>query len=389
MEKWMDKLRAINDEWNDLPRRLLWIIAMVCCLLLAIGAFRYVAPFVLAALFAWVLNPVVSFFTRRFGEKKAVRNIVSAVCVVLLAALLLTITLLLVGRVFSEIKALALAMPSWISTTTSDIIAWVEGLEFEWAANLEATIEETLLRLLADLASMLTSLATRIASTVARVAWSAASMLPQSILFIVLTLMGTFYMSADRERIFSFLRQLLPEKYRERSNIFRASILRAMFGQLRSALIMLWVTFAELSIGFIAMRMDYAILLAIAIALLDALPVIGAGLFLIPMCLYGVVFGNVTLAVGSGLIYLATIIVRQLLEPRIIGRQLGLYPLATMMAMYAGLMAMGVLGMILGPTTLLICKVALTVDPDNASEAATHKPLFKKLSRKKDKPESK
>ena len=118
-----------------------------------------------------------------------------------------------------------------------------------------------------------------------------------------------------------------------------------------------------------------AVLLALFIAVLDALPVIGAGLFLIPMMLYGIIVGDAGMAVGFGLIYLMTIVVRQLLEPRLIGRQLGLYPLATMMAMYAGLQAMGFLGMLLGPLMLLLCKVALTADVNKAADMARRPPI--------------
>ena len=383
----MDKLRAFNTEWNDLPRRLVWIVVIIGCLLLLLLAFPYVAPFVLAAVFAWMIDPAVRFLTRLVGGSKAARNVFSALFVLLLVTAVTVIVFLLVNRVFSEIRALALALPGWFTQASGDVLAWLEGLELDWPIFSEG-VETAVLRLLADATSMITSALSGAAAFVARSAIRTASFLPQGILFVVLTLMGTFYMSSDKERIFGFLRSLLPEKHRQRSNMFRASILRAVLGQIRAALIMLVVTFTELAVGFLLMKLDYAILFALVIAVLDALPVIGAGLFLIPMCIYGIVVGNVTLAVGAGLVYLMTIVVRQLLEPRIIGKQLGLYPLATMMAMYAGLHAMGFLGMILGPLILLLCKVALTANPDDATTAATHKPLFRKPSKREKKTES-
>lgn len=377
MSRLLDRLRTINAEWNDLPHRLMWFVALFLGLYALLWAFAYVAPFALAALLAWMIEPAVRFVSGFFPGKRLARNIASAVLVVLVTVLVIVLLFALIGRVFEEVKALAIALPGWVGTATTDIIAWFDGLELDWAF-FEKGLEETVMRLVADAASMLTSLASRMASTAARYAWRAVGFLPQGILFVVLMLMGTFYMSADRERIFSFLRGLLPEKYQKKSNLFRASFLRAILGQLRAGVIMLLVTFGELSAGFLLMGLDYAILFALVIAVLDALPVIGAGLFLLPMCAVGIVIGNATLAVGAGLMYLTTIVVRQLLEPRIIGRQLGLYPLATMMAMYGGLRAMGVFGMLLGPLMLLLCKVALTADPDLAAEAATRKPLLRR-----------
>lgn len=382
MEKWKERLRTFNESWNDLPRRLLWIVGMVVCLFAMLHLFRFVAPFVIAALFAWIIDPAVRFLTRILGGSKVVRGILSALFVILLSSLIIFLLLVLIGQLFEEGKALALALPGWVSNASSQLIAWIESIDWNWLV-VDAELEETLLQLLSELTTMLTSLATRVASVVARGAWRTASLVPQAVLFVVLTLMGTFYMSADKERIFGFLRSLLPERLRARSNVFRASILRAVLTQLRASLIMLLVTFAEISVGFLIMGLDYAVLLGLIIALLDALPVIGAGLFLIPMCLYGIVFGDLTFALGGGLIYLMTIVVRQLLEPRIIGRQLGLYPLATMMAMYAGMQAVGVLGLILGPITMLLCKVALTAPPSEDEEAQPPKPAFKWPSMKR------
>ena len=374
MSRWGDKLRDFNAEWNDLPRRLAYIVLLLACLFAVIWVFPYVAPFVLAAVFAWIIEPVVRFVSRRFSDRKLVRGIAAGIMVVLLASLVSALLFLLVTRVLDEIGALASALPGWVATASEQLIAWIENLDLDWPV-LQDGVEDALLRLLSEATSTLTSLASRLASLVARAAWRTASLLPEAVLFVVFTLMGTFYMSADPQRIFSFLRSLLPEKYRQRSIVYKASILRAVLGQLRAALILLMVTAAELVCGFLLMGMDYAVLLALFIAVLDALPVIGAGLFLIPMMLYGIIVGDAGMAVGFGLIYLMTIVVRQLLEPRLIGRQLGLYPLATMMAMYAGLQAMGFLGMLLGPLMLLLCKVALTADVNKAADMARRPPI--------------
>lgn len=363
MNRFQESMRAWNTAWNDIPRRFMWIVVMLSCLLLILLVFPYVAPFMFGALFAWIIEPAVRFVTARLGGGKAVRRFVVAVFVLVVVGAFLVVVLYLSGVAIREIKSLALALPGWAGSASQNIRDWIEGLDLDFGLpEVGIVLEEALVRLLGETSTMVTTLASRVASEVARVAFQAVGMLPQGIVFVVMTIMGTYYMSADKERIISFLLKLLPEKYKQRSSLVRKSFLRAIFTQFRTALIMLGVTFAELSVGFSIMGLEYAILLALLIALLDALPVIGAGLFLLPMLGYGLVVSDMTLAIGSGLIYIMLIIVRQLLEPRLIGRQLGLYPLATMMAMYAGLKVMGFLGMLVGPMMLLLCKVALPVD---------------------------
>jgi predicted PurR-regulated permease PerM len=109
----------------------------------------------------------------------------------------------------------------------------------------------------------------------------------------------------------------------------------------------------------------YWLLIGFLIGLADALPVLGAGLFLIPWSIVGFVMGNTTTGIGMALLYLAVVVVRQIAEPRIVGKSLGLYPLATMMAMFAGLQITGnVLGLLLGPILLNLLKVVLRADSE-------------------------
>lgn len=218
MNRLMDTLKKFNAEWNDLPRRLLLIIVLIGSLLFALLIFPFIAPFVLAALFAWMIEPLVRLATRRFGDRRAIRAIVSALLVLLLAGLVFFLLGSLFGRLLREAVELAKELPGWVNTLSAEVSRWIENLDFDWLAN-SSGIEEMLTRLFADMASMLTSFATRMASSVARVAWQVAGFLPQGILFVVLTLIGTFYISADKSSIFAFIRSLLPEKHRDRKSV--------------------------------------------------------------------------------------------------------------------------------------------------------------------------
>ena len=105
-----------------------------------------------------------------------------------------------------------------------------------------------------------------------------------------------------------------------------------------------------------------AVLLGMLIGVADVLPVIGAGLFLNTWAIGALIIGDYYTALGLFIIYLVTVTVRQIIEPRIVGKQLGLYPLVTMMSMFAGFQIMGTLGLIAGPLVANICKVTLDAD---------------------------
>ena len=122
----------------------------------------------------------------------------------------------------------------------------------------------------------------------------------------------------------------------------------------------------ELSVGFVILRRALFGAVGAVHRIMDALPIIGAGLFLIPMSAFGFISGDIGLGVGVAVLYILTIVTRQVVEPRVVSVQLGLYPLVTMAAMYAGLRVMGFLGMLVGPVLVLILKAALS-QPANAT----------------------
>ena len=108
--------------------------------------------------------------------------------------------------------------------------------------------------------------------------------------------------------------------------------------------------------GLWALGNPYFLLLGIVIGLMDALPFIGTGTVLLPMAVFLLFRGNIRLAVGYAGLFLLTYIVREFLEPRMLGAKLGIYPFVMVVVVYAGLYLYGTAGVILGPVTLLTVK---------------------------------
>ena len=123
---------------------------------------------------------------------------------------------------------------------------------------------------------------------------------------------------------------------------------------LRGYIIILLITCAELFIGFTILRLEYAFVLAMLIAIMDILPVVGTGTALIPWGVYQLIIGNVWMGLGLLVLYAAITVIRQIIEPKIIGKQVGLTPIVTLMAMYLGLQLFGIIGMVCLPILLII-----------------------------------
>ena len=116
------------------------------------------------------------------------------------------------------------------------------------------------------------------------------------------------------------------------------------------------MTWALVTVGFLLLRISYGPLWAALVALVDAVPLLGTGTVLIPWALVEVLRGNYFMAAGLTGIYVATAVTRAVLEPRLVGRQLGLDPLLTLLALYAGYQIWGILGMIAAPMLATVVK---------------------------------
>ncbi|HZX20929.1 MAG TPA: AI-2E family transporter, partial [Clostridia bacterium] len=120
--------------------------------------------------------------------------------------------------------------------------------------------------------------------------------------------------------------------------------------------ILSFIAFIEMSIGFAILGVDYAIPIATFIALLDFLPLIGVGGILIPWGIYEIIIGQRFVGIGLIVIYIIIYIVRSALEPRVLGKQIGLSSLVTIVAMFVGFKIFGFVGFIIAPMVVIVIK---------------------------------
>lgn len=380
----LDRIRQFNRTAGDMPRKVLVILCVLALVWVLVQIFPYIAPFALALLLTVLMSPLVRLFTKLFGKAHLPRALGTLVSMLLIFGVLLLIIIALLSRGFVELKNLAVMLPryateivAWFNTAMDDLALWLTTRSMDV---IDPESIQVIRDYLNDLGRTLVSTATSMANTIARRAVSTAISLPQIFLFIVLTIMGTFYMSYDKDRILGFFKKLLPQRASTLAGQMKRGLLRAVLGQLKAQVILTSVLFLELLLGLSIMGVEYALLLALVIALMDALPVIGAGLFLLPWSVFGFVTGDMRIGIGMLILYAIGIVVRQLLEPRVVGAQLGIYPLATMMSMYAGFVMFGFLGMLFGPIIFMLCRVAVvavTEDPAAIQPAPTGVDLVK------------
>ena len=179
---------------------------------------------------------------------------------------------------------------------------------------------------------------------------------PDAFLGGVVTVLFIYYASMDLGRIGEALRGFMPADIRSRAEDMRKRIVRAVGRYLRAYAVIFALTFFEILAGLLILCPQYCFIGALGIALIDVLPVLGAGLVLIPWGLICLLTGNVFRGVGLIVLYLAVTVIRQTVEPKIIGGSLGIHPLLTLTGIFVGYRLFGVGGMILAPIIICVIK---------------------------------
>ena len=193
------------------------------------------------------------------------------------------------------------------------------------------------------------------ASPTVEAAGTVARSLPAVLVYTVVILLSSYFFIVDRDRILNLLHTYTPSWAAGYLTYLKKDVKRLVGGYFLAQFKIMFVVGLILFAGFWILGVSYAPVLALAIALLDFLPVFGTGTVLIPWALLRIISGDYAFGAGLGLLYILTQVVRQLVQPKLVGDTMGLNPLLTLFLLYLGFKISGISGMILAvPVGLLV-----------------------------------
>ena len=312
------------------------------------------APFLLALALAALLEPAVALLSRK-GLPRAAS---AGLCLLAFLGGAAAALWLLLRRLAQELSELANRAPEIAAALSETLSRWErtayallsrapEGLGV-WLEGALRGAEESLLRAPAELSQRFL-----------RLLPSLAAAAPTALLFAVTAVIGAYFVSAGYPELLHLAARTLPERFLCRARLLRRDLRRTLGRWLRAQGILLAITFAMLTAAFALLRIDYALLLALGTALIDALPALGTGTALLPWAGYLLLTGNVPLGVGLALTYAAVTVVHQSIQAKLLGDQLGLHPLWMLAAIWLGFRVWGVAGMLVFPLLAVCAKQAL------------------------------
>ena len=327
------------------------LVLIVVYLLFKLGIFLF--PFTLALFFSIMTQPFSRFLEKKLKFSQKIATIVS---IVLFLVIFLGFISLSALRLSGEIYKLSINLNKYSKEAQSlwnTAIDKVYSLLGYFPEGFDEQVKNSINGFIrigtSKLGSFINSLINFITS------------IPTIILYICITILSTFFISLDKNKIMAFLEQQFPKSWIKKVYNIKREMFNVLGSYIRAQIILMTICFFELLISFnilsfLKFNLQYPLIFSIVICIIDALPILGAGAVLLPWSLISFVTGDINLGLALLIIYFLVLSVRQMLEPKLISQNLGVHPLVTLISMYSGFKFFGVIGFLIGPVVMIILK---------------------------------
>lgn len=324
---------------------ILCILAAVLVIWLGPKLLSFFLPFVIALIVSAIANPLVNFLEKKV---KILRKYSSAVIIIFVLAILFALIYFALWGAIQGVQALFGEL--------DDIIATFLGFldEFRLAlSNLSisfpASLHEAIQSLDSSIETTLTSFAKDLME---QINFSAAGSYLNNalnvLILIIISILATYFVMIDRNQLALAVSRMVPMSIQHYYHVVIDNIKTAVGGYLKTQFKLMIIIMLVLLLGFKLLNVEYALLLAFITAILDFLPVFGTGTIIGPWVVFKIISGDYLYAVFLIIIYLVCLLLKQLLQPKIMGDSVGLSPLYALFFMFVGYRINGIIGMIIG-----------------------------------------
>lgn len=327
------------------------LVGTVLCLYFGYKLLGFFMPFVIGWVIASIASPVVNWLEKRM---KLIKKWGSALIIIGVLGVLGLLIYLLVSTISREIVSLIQNMPDMYQDLEAGMETIGENLKGIFHL-LPVGVQEGWHTMMNNLEQTMGDMIGRLSEPTVSAAGRFAKGIPSALIATIVTFISAYFFIAQREDVIGLAKKIAPNALVTRMTMVTDNLKYAVGGYFRAQLKIMVVVYMLLLAGFLLLGIHFAFLLAFLIAFLDFLPFFGTGTALIPWAVYKFMMGNYKMVAGLLILYGVTQLVRQLIQPKLVGDSMGLKPLVTLVLLYAGYKAGGVFAMIFAvPVGLIV-----------------------------------
>lgn len=320
--------------------------------------FGYFVPFLVAWAIAYIIYPLALKVSKK---TKMPRKVWSFVITLVLLMLIILLLFLMINRLVYEIQNFL----SYLNNNSEKIAGYIKSV-FDFVnsisnrlpiinklqnAELISNISQKVNELIENIWQ---ELLLKLGSAIPNVAAKIVMTLPDVLFVGLICTIAAFYFALDIDILHIKLKEILPSAVSTFLKKIKSKVIYGFKKYVKAYLIIFIITFLELFVGFLILGVDYYFIFALLIAFIDFLPVFGTGAVLVPWGIIALLMKNYYLGIGMLILFTIVTILRQIIEPKILGKSLGVHPLLTLLSIYLGYKIFGVFGMFFLPFLILL-----------------------------------
>ena len=317
----------------------------------------YFFPFLIALLFSFFLHPIVTFLEKKLKFPRIFGALV-IVCFVFIA--ISGIAFFLITEVIHGTTYLAIKIPDHYQTfinqfelfLTNKFVPMFNQLSL-FIKSLHTTQQTTIQENIQQFTSQLATSGTLFLKNTLLKIPSMLSMIPYSITIVIFTVIATILITNDWLLIKRMSHKLVPMQLKDMSKNIVTYFEKSLFGYIKAQCILISISASITLIGLLMLDINHALTITMIIAIVDLLPLIGTGIIFIPWIGYLFFTGHYPLTIGLAIIYIVIIIVRQILEPKVLSANIGVSPLIALVVLFMSIQWWGMIGMLITPIILV------------------------------------
>lgn len=328
-----------NEFVKTLKKTILFIVIYTCLFALVYFTSSYTFPFIVAFCIAFLIQPISKFFRVKLKFKRnAPALLASSIVYVLISALLAFLFYSIISEAMQLVKNLSAANLDKIVIPIQNILHDVS----QYFQNIDPSFIE-------DNSSQLTQILKNSINIVGKslnTFLSIALSIPMWITIVFVVILSTYFFTRDMSSIKKRFISIFSDSGRDKIEKIWSQGLKMLTKYVKAYFFIYFLTFVQTLAGFSILGVKYSVLLSIICAFADILPVLGIGLVYLPLSAIYIISGNYFAGFGILILFVLISIVRQIIEPKIVSTSLDIHPVTTLVAIFIGLKAFGIIGMI-------------------------------------------
>ena len=334
-------------------RRVLNIFLIILGIYIGVRLSIFYIPFIIAFIISLIIEPLIKFFMKK---TKLTRKMSSIIIFLIVFSIIIGAIIWGTVSLVSESTNLLQTLNLYVDkayTQIQDMVGKMSITKISISTNISNLVQNSSREILLKVSSWLTNFLTKLIDAITSI--------PTITIYIVITTLSLYFICTDRIYILDMMEHHMPKKWVQKIGGHIKEITKNLIGYLKAQGILIFVSFSISLIGLyvfkiIGMNVKYPLLMALAIAFVDALPILGAGSVMIPWAIISSLNGDFKLGIAIAVLWVIMSVVRQLLEPKIVSGNIGIHPIFTLIAMYTGFKIIGIMGILFGPIVLIIIK---------------------------------